>query len=135
MSTQLHPYLNFDGRTEEAMRFYAQAIGGELTLMRMGDSPMPVPEEVKNRIMHAGLRLPGLTLMASDSRPGEPVVNGNSVHLSLNFDSPEAQDAAWNGLTEGATVTMPLAQQFFGRFGVLTDKFGMSCMLHYNKEG
>lgn len=133
MSTALHPYLNFDGRTEEAMRFYANAIGGDLNVMRMGDSPMPVPEEHKNRVMHATLRGPALTLMASDTMPGMAIQNGNTVHLSLNFDSPEEQTAAWNKLAEGATITMPLGDQFFGRFGILTDKFGMSWMLHYAK--
>ena len=34
-------------------------------------------------------------------------------------------------ISQGATITMPLAEQFFGRFGMLTDKYGMSWMLHY----
>ena len=25
---KIHPYLNFDGKTEEAFRFYAQALAG-----------------------------------------------------------------------------------------------------------
>lgn len=133
MSLDLHPYLNFDGRTEEAMRFYAAALGGELSIMRMGDSPMPVPPEHTNRVMHATLRGDGFSVMASDTMPGQSVTAGNGVHLSLNFPSADAQTKVWDALAEGATITMPLGEQFFGRFGVLSDKFGVSWMLHYAK--
>ena len=58
-------------------------------------------------------------------------MHGNGVHLSLNFASPEEQTAVWDRLAAGATITMPLDQQFFGRFGMLTDRFGVPWMLHY----
>lgn len=135
MSTELHPYLNFDGQTEAAMRFYAEALGGQLHVMRMSDSPMPVAPEHKDRVMHATLQTDKIRLMASDTMPGQPVpAGGGGMHLSLNFSSKEEQDRVWNALANGATVTMPLADQFFGRFGVLTDRFGMSWMLHYAEQ-
>ena len=131
MSTSLHPYLNFDGNTAEAMTFYAAALGGSLNIIRMGDSPVPVDEASKDRVMHATVSTPGIRLMASDTMYGMTVSPGNSVHLSLNFTDPAEQEAVWGRLSEGATITMPLSQQFFGRFGMLVDRFGMSWMLHY----
>lgn len=129
--TTLTPYLNFDGKTEAAMKFYAEALNGKLELMRFGDSPMPVAPEHKSRIMHATLKTDALNLMASDTMPGQPANQGTTVHLSLNFDSKAEQDRVWARLAEGGTVNMPLKDEFFGRFGQLTDKFGMSWMLHF----
>ena len=54
---------------------------------------------------------------------------GDSVSLSLSFDNEAEQQRVWDKLAVGATIGMPLANQFFGRFGTLTDKFGTSWML------
>lgn len=135
MTTTLHPYLTFAGNTEEAMRFYAEALGGTLEIMRFGDSPMPANPETKDLVMHATLKAEGITLMASDGRPDQKIENGNSVHLSLNFTDNNQQDRVWQRLAVGGTVTMPLGDQFFGRFGMLTDKYGMHWMLHFGPSG
>lgn len=133
MTFSINPYLNFDGNTEDAMKFYAEVLGGSLEVHRFGDNPMPVPAEHKNRIMHATVRSGAVTLMASDTMPGQGLKSGNQVHLSLNFDDKAEQDKIWNRLSAGATVTMPLGDQFFGRFGMLTDKFGIQWMLHFQE--
>jgi PhnB protein len=132
MTTTLNPYLNFDGRTEEAMKFYAEVLGAKVEIMRFGDSPMPAAPEHKNRVMHATVKTESITLMASDTMPGQPVQSGSSVHLSLNFTDKGEQQKAWDRLAAGGKVTMPLGDQFFGRFGMLTDKFGTQWMLHFN---
>lgn len=130
MSTTLNPYLNFDGNTEAAMKFYAEALGGKLEIMRFGDSPAPLPPGVdKNRVMHAALTVDNFTIMASDTPSHIKYVAGNSVYLSLGFTSEADQQRVWDKLAPGATITAPLAQQFFGRFGTLTDKFGTHWML------
>jgi PhnB protein len=95
---------------------------------------MPAAPEHKNRIMHATLKVDGVNIMASDTMPGQPVKPGNTVHLSLNFTDKGEQDRVWKQLSEGGTVTMPLKDEFFGRFGMLTDKFGMSWMLHLDSS-
>lgn len=136
MSTTLNAYLNFSGRTEQAMKFYAEAMGGKLEIMRMGDSPMPCPPEDKNRVMHATLTTDSIRLMASDTPSAQPVPSGTGgIHLSLNFTDVGEQDRVWKNLSAGATITMPLGDTFFGRFGMLTDKFGMPWMLHFAAPG
>lgn len=48
----ISPYLNFDGQTEEAMTFYAQALGGKLTeIHRFGTMPgsETMPEAFKKQ--------------------------------------------------------------------------------------
>ena len=42
MKDMLHctPFLLFDGNCAEAMTFYHTCLGGELTLTKLGDTPM-----------------------------------------------------------------------------------------------
>jgi PhnB protein len=37
----------------------------------------------------------------------------------------------WNRLQAGGTVTMPLGEQFWGRFGMLQDRYGVQWMLNH----
>ena len=66
---QIEPYLFFEGRCEEALDFYKNALGAETTmLMRFKDSPdqeaCPVDDE--NKIMHAAIKIGDSPIMASD---------------------------------------------------------------------
>ena len=59
---QLTTYLNFNGNCKTAFDFYAATLGGKIKLMMtMGESPMGdnVPAEMKDKIMHATLEVPG----------------------------------------------------------------------------
>jgi PhnB protein len=134
---QINPYLNFDGHTEEAMTFYAKALGGTLTpINRFGEMPgdFPMSDAMKQRVMHVGLQLPGgAMIMASDTMPGmgPPRVAGNASSISVHPDDRATADAMFRALAEGGTVTMPLAEQFWGDyFGSLTDRFGMQWMIN-----
>ncbi|MEN9522522.1 MAG: hypothetical protein RL065_899 [Bacteroidota bacterium] len=66
--TQLVPYLNYMGNTEEAFSFYQSVLGGKLELNRFSDTPGAadnLPENEKNKIMHAVLQVnTQMTLMA-----------------------------------------------------------------------
>jgi len=129
MNLSLNPYVTFDGNCEKAVTFWAKVLEIEPQIMRMGDSPMPVPPGSKNRVMHATLRKAGFVLMASDSMPGQPVAQGNNVSLSIAFTDKNEQTKVWEGLLENGIATMPLGDQFFGRFGMLKDQFGIHWML------
>src|SRR5687768_2776897 len=102
MTTTLNPYLNFDGNTDAAMKFYAEALNGKLEIMRFGDSPVPVPPDQKNRVMHATLKTEAMTIMASDTPGNMTRTPGNSVHLSLSFDNEAEQQRVWDKLAQGA---------------------------------
>jgi len=133
-STQLAPYLNFDGNCEEAMKFYQSILGGELEITRFSDfatPEMPVPDEQKDGVMHSTLTSGSLTFMASDGRPDKAVVFGDSVSLSLAGKDEESLTNYFNGLSAGGTVTMPLAKQAWNdTFGMLTDKFGIHWLVN-----
>lgn len=135
---KIHPYLNFDGDTEAAMRFYAEALGGELTeIHRFGSMPgADLTEAQQNLVMHVGLQLPdGQMIMASDLLEGmsPPRVEGNNVSISIHPASRGQADRVFAALAEGGTVTMPLADQFWGDYyGALIDRFGMHWMVNFS---
>lgn len=132
---QVNPYLFFDGRCDEAMEFYRQALGAEVTtLMRFKDSPEPprpgmVPPGAENKVMHASFRIGDTTVMASDGRcMGQPSFEGFALTLTLP-DEAEA-DRLFAALGEGGQVQMPLTTTFFSpRFGMVADRFGVSWMI------
>jgi len=140
---EISPYLNFDGKTEEAFRFYEQALGGKLTeFHRFGSMPpqegFELTAEQKNLVMHVGLELPGgQTIMASDmiTGMGPQRVEGNNISISVHPDSREEADRIFNALGQGGTVTIPIADQFWGDyFGSLTDRFGINWMVNYSVQ-
>jgi PhnB protein len=131
MSTSIAPYVTLDGKAEEAMKFWGDILGIQPEIMRMGDSPMNSPPEAKNRVMHATLKTPSFLLMASDSMHGESVDLRGPISLALTFDTTEEQTRVWERLSQGGQVTMPLGETFWGRFGMLIDKFGIRWMLNY----
>jgi PhnB protein len=62
-------------------------------------------------------------------------VQGNNFSLSLTVYSKEETDRLFNGLSAGGTVTMPLADTFWGDyFGMFTDKFGINWMISFATE-
>ena len=125
------PYLNFDGTAKEAMTFYQQCLGGELSIQTFGDVNAPFPG-AENRVMHARLDNGPAFLMASDSMPGTGVIQGNNVHVNIDCGTLEEIEKFFPALAEGGTVTMPLDNTFWGaRFGMLTDKFGIHWMMNY----
>ena len=73
---QIESYLFFNGDCEDALNFYAQALGGQVTaLMRYEGSPMDnaeLPANWKQKIMHANFEAEGSKFMASDGMPGQP---------------------------------------------------------------
>jgi PhnB protein len=65
-NTKLNPYLAFNGNCREAMTFYKDALHSELNIQTFGESPMEVPPEQKDRVMHATLTFGDAIIMASD---------------------------------------------------------------------
>ena len=126
----IQAYLTFNGNCREAMEFYTKALGGELNLVTYGEAPGAPPAEGAERIMHARLTGGSALLMASDMPPGRNMVQGDNVQLSIACENREEEERIFAGLSEGATILMPLQDTFWGsHFGMLTDRFGVRWML------
>ena len=54
----LNPYLNFYGKCNEAMNFYKEIFGGELSVLLAGDSPAKdqMPQHLHSQVMHSHLK-------------------------------------------------------------------------------
>ncbi|HLZ85923.1 MAG TPA: VOC family protein [Puia sp.] len=137
MSTQLHAYLNFNGRCREAMTFYQQCLGGDLVLQKIAESPMAaqMPSEAGANILHSSLTRNGVLLMMGSDMMGANLKQGNSVVLCLDCSSDEEINTFFKKLSAGGEIKMPLHQSFWGpTYGELTDKFGMLWMFSYRKN-
>ena len=130
MKPTLIPYLNFNGQTAEAMKFYQSVLGGELKLQTFGESGMPTKPEDKDKVIHADLKNESLSFMASDGDVMHPVHMGDNIHMSIIGSDEVLLTKYFNGLAVGGTINMPLAKQFWGDiYGQLTDKFGVHWMV------
>ena len=133
--TTLNPYLSFRGDAREAMEFYQSVLGGELAVSTFeGYDDMGIPEDEKDDVMHAQLTTPGgLVLMGSDTPSVMPYREPAGFAVSVSGDDEAELEGYWNGLAEGGTVTMPFeTPPWGGRFGMLTDRFGIDWMIALN---
>jgi PhnB protein len=133
---QMHPYLTFDGRCEEAFRFYERALGGRIEMMQShGDSPIAgeVPPDWDGRILHAWMTVGNAVLMGSDAPP-EHFQTPQGISVSVQVDDPAEADGVFAALAGEGRVTMPIHRTFWAeRFGMLVDRFGIPWMV--NCEG
>ncbi len=136
-------YLNFDGKTEEAFLFYQSVFKTPFTgkgLQRFSDIPAgpeqpPIPEAIKKMVLHVELPITGNHLLMGTDAPKEmgfTLTKGNNMHLCIEPETREEADRLFNALSEGGTVTMPMADMFFGAyFGEFSDKYGINWMINF----
>ncbi|WP_300596503.1 VOC family protein [Niabella sp.] len=131
------PYLNFNGDAAEALDFYTEALGGQVVHKQtFGDTQAdyPVAASHKDKIMHALFNAGELNFMVSDCPPDVSVTSGSNLSLALNFTDEDAIEKTFNAMAAGGTITMPLQDTFWGaKFGMVTDRFGISWMFNYDK--
>jgi PhnB protein len=114
------PYLTVDDAAE-AIEYYTRAFGAK-ERVRM-DAP-------GGKIGHAELEIGGSVVMLSDPFPQGATqppkeLGGTTVSVFMYVEDVDA--IVKRAVDEGATVTMEVADQFWGdRFGSVTDPFGHS---------
>ena len=117
--TGVVPFLTIrDGKAAEALAFYAKAFGA----IEVERNPTPDG----SKLMQASMKLnDGWIMLADDfpefrGRPSDPP-GATMLHLAV-----ADADASWEkALEAGATVEMPIADQFWGdRYGQVRDPFG-----------
>ena len=135
-------YLNFPNYTEEAFLFYKSIFGTEFSgngIARFGDFPPPegtppLPDEVKNLIMHIELPiLGGHVLMGSDApdQMGFKISAGNNVYIMLEPDTREETKQLFDALSAGGKVEQELQDMFWGAYyGSCKDKYGVQWMFN-----
>jgi PhnB protein len=133
MASRLNPYINFKDNARQAMEFYQEVFGGDLTLNTFGELGAPGTPDA-DKIMHAQLETDsGFALMASDRPAGMGMEHnpGDNISISLSGDDADELRGYWEKLSAGGTVTMPLEKQMWGdEFGMCVDRFGIPWMVN-----
>jgi len=126
------PYFILNGRVEQAIALYARALGARTeALQRFGDMPGSCPDAMKNRVMHAELRVGSALLMMSDGPQDNPQPDGGSVSVALAFDDPAELRRGFDALASSGKVIQPLIDApWGGLFGVVRDEFGIHWMVN-----
>ena len=129
----ISPHLYFNGQCEEAFKFYAKLLNGQIvTMITYSGSPAQshVPEQWRNKILHAALSIAGQTIMAADAPPDRyQLPQGFSVGLHVP-NSGEAE-RIFKALSENGSAQMPLQKTFWSpAFAMLTDRFGIPWMIN-----
>ena len=129
---KLHPYLIFNGQAQKALDFYSTALGLEQSEVNTYEnSPVPHSSEQKNWIMHAALNWKEETLVMLSDSPENKLEKNPNIHLSLNYSDVEEMKIAFDRLSRGGKITMPLEKQFWNAtFGQLIDQFGIHWMMN-----
>jgi PhnB protein len=135
---QVQPYLNFDGRCEEALDFYRKALGAKVEMMmRFKDNPEPMPgaQAPGDKVLHACLRIGDSSVMASDGYcSGNASFQGFSLSVTARDDAEAKR--FFGSLAEGGKVQQPLMKTFFASsFGMVADRFGVSWMVIAGQQG
>jgi PhnB protein len=114
----------------KALDFYKNAFGAEI---------LGVHKTPDGKVMHAELNIGGARLMLADEFPGMGCPSAKALGGSpviLNLYVSEDVDGLFNqAVKAGATVNMPLGDQFWGdRYGQITDPFGFRWALGQHIE-
>lgn len=125
------PFLLFDGNCAEAMTFYHQCLGGELTLTRLGDTPMKdqFPQEKHNRLINAHLTSGAVEISATDwmASPEFDPVPGNMYAIFVVGNTYDELKTIFDKLRDGDNNTrlQELHKVPFGTYGQFYDRYGV----------
>jgi PhnB protein len=131
MAARLNPYISFKDNARQAMEFYKEVFGGNLTLNTFGESGAQGTPDA-DKIMHAMLETDsGFTLVGSDTPAGMERNPGDNISISLSGDDADGLRGYWAKLSAGGTVSLPLEKQMWGdEFGMCVDQFGIPWMVN-----
>jgi PhnB protein len=133
------PFLLFDGNCAEAMTFYHEALGGELTLTKLGDTPMKAqfPSEKHRRIINAYLKSEGVEISATDwmASPDFDPVQGNMSAVYVIGDTYDSLKAVFDKLRDGDNNQrlQELHEMPFGIYGQFYDRYGVQWIFRGDK--
>jgi PhnB protein len=133
---KLNTHLHFNGRCEEAFRYYEQSLGGKIVfIMTYGDSPAAgqTPPALKDQIMHATLDVGDYVLTGADV-PAEHFQKPQGFSVLLHLDDDAQANRIFKALAENGAVKLPMQETFWAlRFGMLVDQFGIPWMINCAK--
>ena len=135
-------FIYFNGDCREAVEYYAEVFGLDKPEFMICRDVPGIPDFVgtdedraKGRIMYAGLKIKGSTVMFADAPNNRKLTPGDNVYLTVNCGTIEETTEIFNKLKEGGHVRIALQEVFFTKcLGSLTDKFGLNWFVVFFPE-
>ncbi len=131
----INGYLSFNGNCREALLFYQQCLGGELSFQTVGDSPAAarMPDRMKDCILHGTLVSRKLVLMGTDLLGEEGLQKGNNIALMIQCSSEREIRSLYRKLSTRGRKTHQLGRSARGALsGNLEDRYGNHWMLYFD---
>ena len=134
------PFLLFDGNCAEAMTFYHQCLGGDITLTKLGDTPMKdqFPKEKHNRIINAHLVSGSIEISATDwmASPSFDPIQCNTFAIFVIGGAYQELKTVFDKLAQGAEKErfQELHDMPFGMYGQFYDKYGVQWIFKGDKQ-
>lgn len=128
----VHAYLKMNGNGKEAVKFYEEVLEAEVlsvqTYWELPENPeFTLPEEAKNRVVHANLRIGNTFLMLSDIFPGESYEMGSQVDVAILLNDVEQSKEVFGKLAKEGEAVMPIQETFWSpSYGQVKDKYGIT---------
>jgi PhnB protein len=124
------PYLHFPGTAREALTFYQEVFGGEVTLHTFGDFGRD--DGPASAIAHGVLAGP-VSVFAADTTGDEESFRSSGLMFSLLGTVPAAQLRAWfDRLAEGGTIREALQMRpWGGTDGQVIDRYGVHWLVGF----
>ncbi|MFJ8237119.1 VOC family protein [Ureibacillus sp. NPDC094379] len=117
-----NPYIFVD-QCVEAMTYYKDLFNGKVMNLQLDDT---------GKCFYGELHIGESIIHFSDTFGKTDT--GNQVRISLECESEEEIQKVYKSLSEGATITVPLQQTFWGALHAnLIDQFGIGWLLNYTK--
>lgn len=136
MIMRMSPYLVMNGNAREAIQFYEKALDAKVlfsqTFGEMPENPeFPLPEEAKELIAHAMMKVGETDFMFSDTFPGQTSLSGDQVTICISVNDIEKSKQIFESLQQDGQVKMQLQEAFFSpAYGIVTDKFGVTFQIY-----
>ncbi len=126
ISTTTH--INFRGNARQALAFYHEVFGGQLSLVSNQEAGADHTPEEANQIIWGqvadgrGIRVMGFDVPSSMPwNPGQ-----NAFFVAVEADTAERVAKHWGTLSDGATIVQALAPAPWSPlYGMLKDRFGV----------
>lgn len=127
MANKISTYLMFEGKAEEAIRFYVSLFPNseitELNHHQEGD--------LKGKVLTAYFTLNKQNFMAIDSPAVHDFTFTPAISIFVECESEEELDKTFAQLNEGGKALMPVDDYGFSKkFGWTEDKYGVSWQLN-----
>ena len=125
------PNLQFSGNCKNAIKLYERAFNTKVDFIlhysdaKKEDFNIELNENEKNYVYHAEMKIGNQRIMFSDVMTFK-IIQGNSIFLTITFETKEEVENAFNILKENGEILIPLRKTTYSsNVGTLIDKYGI----------